>query len=77
MGTGSLNQLVLDKENAGYRIFEAVDSNPFGFKSGLALSLSLSLSQLLLTQKTLRIQARTEKKIGKVTCITILPINDD
>ena len=44
MGTGSLNQLVLDKENAGYRIFEAVDSNPFGFKSGLALSLSLSLS---------------------------------
>ena len=71
MGTGSLNQLALDKENAGYRIFEAVDSNPFGFKSGPARA------QLLLTQKTLRIQARTEKKIGRVMCITILPINND
>jgi hypothetical protein len=35
-GRAALNQLAQDKENAGCRIFEAVDSNPFGLKSGPA-----------------------------------------
>ena len=33
LGTGSFEPVSLNKENAGYRIFEALDSNPFGFKS--------------------------------------------
>jgi hypothetical protein len=35
-GTGNSEPVGLNQENAGYRIFEAADSNPFRSKSGSA-----------------------------------------